>query len=432
MTGQAGEPTKNEAYELYREAKTCFATGNFNLRKWASNDKTLINRITQERVSRNNTRKESATTTTDDESFAKIIMGHLDEIDSIKEHKVLGLNWDLEEDKICLKVGPIAEFASQLEPTKRNVLKIAAKLFDPLGLISPALINFRLMLQELCVAKYDWDSPISAGGQRQLKKWLKSLETVNNIVVDRYYFSKLPNETHVKQVTLHGFGDASKKGYCAVVYLCVKTTNGYETSLVASKSRVAPIAPMTIPRLELVAALILSRLMSTVKEALAPVLEIKQCRYWTDSRTVLYWIQSNREYKQFVQNRVSEINRLTNATEWEHCPGVENPADLGSRGCLASELVESKAWWEGPPWLKKSPECHPKTEEPGTGLPDECEKEIRLKQKEEYGVHGTCLINTQEGSDEGIDRDMSKIFDVKKLQWTVQVVSSYCHSAKIH
>jgi hypothetical protein len=113
-----------------------------------------------------------------------------------------------------------------------------------------------MLLQELCAAKYEWDAVISESNQKMLEKLIDDLERVSSIVVPRYYF--LEEERHPESVTLHGFGDASQKGCCAVIYICLETDSGRTTNLVASKSRVAPLAPMSIPRLELIAALIIS------------------------------------------------------------------------------------------------------------------------------------------------------------------------------
>ena len=112
---------------------------------------------------------------------------------------------------------------------------------------------------------------------------------------------------------------------------------------------------MSIPRLELLAALILARLISSVREALDKVLNITEVSCWTDSITVFYWIRSSKEFKQFVQNRIDEIRKLTDRKGWRHCPGIENPADIGSRECLASELVDDSLWWEDPAWLTGPP-----------------------------------------------------------------------------
>ena len=103
-------------------------------------------------------------------------------------------------------------------------------------------------------------------------------------------------------------------------------------------------------------ARILATLMDTVLKALGSEIKIDCVRYWLDSKTALYWIANNGEWKQFVQHRVNEILLPSRKEDWGHVPGVENPADLGSRGVSASHLNDSRLWWEGPGWLKKEEE----------------------------------------------------------------------------
>ena len=168
-------------------------------------------------------------------------VGGLDEIDPTKEHKVLGSNWNLAEDTFVLKLSKVVEFARDLEPTKRNVLRIAAKLFDPLGLISPVMVVLRMLLQELCLNKSQWDDTIPQDQKLRLQKWMTDLQRVDNVRVNRHYFPG--QKTKVKSAVLHGFGDASRGAYCAVVYLCIESEDEYRTSLVAAKTRVAPRPP---------------------------------------------------------------------------------------------------------------------------------------------------------------------------------------------
>jgi len=160
--------------------------------------------------------------------------------------------------------------------------------------------------------------------------------------------------------SLHGFGDASKKAYSAVVYLVVQTTTGTYTRLLASKTRIAPLKCLSINRLELMSAKILTTLMKTVKTALSSQIDIAKTRYWLDSKTSLFWILNRGEWKQFVQHRVNEILRETNKSEWGHVSGGENPADLGSRGLNATQIQGNNLWWEGPPWLRKGESEWPK------------------------------------------------------------------------
>ena len=150
-------------------------------------------------------------------------------------------------------------------------MNVIAKLFDPLGLILPATVKLRMLLQDLCVKKYDWDS-IILGQVKTLRIWLDDAETVDHIETQRYYF---PTATkRIESVTLHVFGDTSEEAYGTFVYLCVEAEDGYVTSLVDSKIRVAPWTPITLPRHELIAALLLARLVSTVNGQLSGVINI--------------------------------------------------------------------------------------------------------------------------------------------------------------
>ena len=152
---------------------------------------------------------------------------------------------------------------------------------------------------------------------------------------------------------LHGFCDSSLSGYAAVVYLRAMSGASIQTAFVASKTRVAPLSQLTIPRLELLSALILSRLITTVEEALKPLVAIEKIYCWTDSTTALHWIiGTNKEWKTFVENRVKEIRSCVPPSSWNHCPGTENPADIPSRGTHTSKLSESPVRFRGPEWLQ--------------------------------------------------------------------------------
>ena len=104
--------------------------------------------------------------------------------------------------------------------------------------------------------------------------------------------------------------------------------------MLTTKERVAPLKETGIPRLELMSAGLLAQVMNTVRDSLKNQVKIDYVRFWLDSMTALYWITNKGEWKQFVHHRVNEILRLTNKEEWGHCPGVENPADIGSRSCM--------------------------------------------------------------------------------------------------
>ncbi|GBO40248.1 hypothetical protein AVEN_164417-1, partial [Araneus ventricosus] len=157
---------------------------------------------------------------------------------------------------------------------------------------------------------------------------------------------------------VHSFSDASLAAYGTVLYLRGVTRNGkIIVNFLCSKSRVAPLKSLTLPRLELLGCLLSARLAEQVSKCLKFE---ASCYFWTDSSICTYWIKGKADdYKPFVKNRVKEIQRLSERGNWSHCPGKENPADLLSRGIPASNLAKSSLWWHGPPWLSKPSEFWP-------------------------------------------------------------------------
>ncbi|GFW88895.1 integrase catalytic domain-containing protein [Trichonephila clavipes] len=149
------------------------------------------------------------------------------------------------------------------------------------------------------------------------------------------------------RIEIHGFSDASKRAYAAVYIKCFNESGQSQTRLLCSKSRVAPLKTLTIPRLELSAALLLSRLVKKV----VPILQlpIHKIWMWTDSTIALAWIKTEpHKLKTFVSNRVAEIQALSNDYHWKHVSSKDNPADLISRGCNVDELLKNEMWFSGP------------------------------------------------------------------------------------
>ena len=346
-----------QAYQLYIKSRERMNQGGFNLRKWLTNSKPLMKKITgmeaQNEVS-TQTEKEIHLTE-DDETFNRVMVGGLEERDSNTEQKVLGTNWNYVEDEFLFKFQTHVESARGLKPTKRNVLRVIAGLYDPMGLVSPIIVKMKILLQDICKANYHWDADLNSELKTRWQRLISELEQVNTIRIPRCV-SSAPD---TKELTyeLAGFGDASTSAYAAVIYLVVKSRTGTRVQLIASKTRVAPLKKQTTPRLELLAALILARLIARVKSILEQCLVVCRTRCWTDSKNVLYWIKrKDREWKQFVNHRVAEIRQLLPTDVWAHVPGVENPADLASRGVNPVSLVNSTLWWNGPPWLSSQDE----------------------------------------------------------------------------
>ena len=141
------------------------------------------------------------------------------------------------------------------------------------------------------------------------------------------------------------FCHVSEKGYGANVYIRVpKGSDIFEVCLVISRARVAPLKRVSVPRLELLGALLGARPFKFVYKTLK--LENKVSFWcWTDSTIVLSWIKGIPcKWKPFVANRVSDIQELTAPSCWYQCPSEHNPADLSTRGKLAEDLITSNLW----------------------------------------------------------------------------------------
>ena len=156
------------------------------------------------------------------------------------------------------------------------------------------------------------------------------------------------------KIELHGFCDSSTSAYAAVVYLRFTDVDGQVmVSYIMAKTRVAPVKQTSVPRLELMAAHSLAKLASYVLKAVKPVVCVDRVCLWTDSTIVLAWISKpSYHWKMFVKNRVQEIHDTFPANVWRHCPGMQNPADMHSRGMKLNDLLSCDVYWHGPDWLK--------------------------------------------------------------------------------
>ena len=127
--------------------------------------------------------------------------------------------------------------------------------------------------------------------------------------------------------------------------------------MLTSKTRIAPLKELSIPRLELVAALIMVKLVVSAEAAQA---KVKRLKLWLDSKTALFWIRSRGEWRQFLKHRVNEILKMIGKGDWRYCPSRENKADIGSRGMTALDPKQSVLWWKSPSWLVESEDNCPK------------------------------------------------------------------------
>ena len=237
---------------------------------------------------------------------------------------------------------------------RRLILSTATGFFDHLGLIAPVIFPFKMMFQKLCKAGKDWDELVNAELTYQWLTTLSDLRQAGRVSFKRCYAEGL-NGDKVKSVQLHCLADASEKAYGPVVCMRVEYEARVECQIVSSKTRVAPLAKQTIPRLELLSNLTASRLLKSGNQALRDDVRIEEVFNWTDSMISQWWItNTDREYKQFVENPVAEIRRNSPPEQWRCFPTADNPADIASRGVRSIELKESSLWLHGPDFLSKS------------------------------------------------------------------------------
>lgn len=232
--------------------------------------------------------------------------------------------------------------------TKRGILSEISKLFDPLGVIGPVITAAKIIMQETWRLE-QWDEPLSDLFVEKWYKFRREMYEANHLCIPRRV---IPNTTKTT-VRLQGFCDASERAYGACLYVQAVNEHGEIISrLLCSKLKVAPIKPTTVPRLELCGAVLLAHLIANVLRILNT--RVNKVQAWSDSQVVLWWIRSDSiRWKPFVPNRVREIVELLPANHWYYVKGVENPADLISRGANLSQLKNFKLWLFGPRWLQE-------------------------------------------------------------------------------
>ncbi|GBN10409.1 hypothetical protein AVEN_141510-1 [Araneus ventricosus] len=263
------------------------------------------------------------------------------------ETKALGLLWRPQKDSLAFSVSANVDTCESCKITKRSVLSTTARIFDPLGLISPVVTKAKLLMQELWRLKLDWNDSLPIQLESQWKRFVTFLSTINTLNIPRYIFLD-----YALKIELHGFADASVKAYGAAIYVrCLSNSGEISTNLLCSKSRIAPLKSVTIPRLELCAAVLLAKLAQ--KTITSMKISVHSTVLWTNSTIVLAWIQKDPSVlKPFVRNRVNAIQNLTEVSAWQHVPSKENPADIISRGIDPEKIQDCNLWWFGPSFLQ--------------------------------------------------------------------------------
>ncbi|XP_077866237.1 uncharacterized protein LOC144353834 [Saccoglossus kowalevskii] len=232
------------------------------------------------------------------------------------EVHILGLRWKTLSDELTY-ANNISNDKTIL-PTKREVSSATSSVYDPFGYLAPVVIKAKIFTQELWKRKLDWDEPLPSDLTNEWNAILTDLKTATNITMNREYFSDVYDRKDDHE--LHVFVDASTRAYGAAVYL--RNNNTEQTSLVMSKTRAAPLKKQTLPRLELMGAVIGTRLIQFVSDALKDTVNITKHIIWSDSQIVLHWLKSDKKLPLFVTNRVNEIK--TFPMTMKYCPTKDN------------------------------------------------------------------------------------------------------------
>lgn len=354
--------TKEEANRVMSEIEKVLEQGSFPIKVWHSNEKS-VDRAPTEKVT-----------------------------------DVLGLCWDKRDDKFFLKHKEIVEFK---EVAKRTVLSLVAKFWDPLGMLTPCLIKYRIALQEIWASGVGWDEEVSVEESEKWKEYRKEMIDLFEISHDRC----MKPENAVGKPQLHGFSDGGVLAFGTCIFLRWELTNGQFTcKFVASKAFVAPLKRRSIPRLELMGCVGMTRLVKSVEDSLRTEFEKKVL--WVDSTTVLTWLKSPpRIYKPFVGARVAEIQETHDVGCFRYVPSELNHADQLTKPIPMRKLSD---WHLGPEYLKLSEEKWPenrKSSSEDLESEAECQKELNPKDSQKRKKYGKIhVVMTTDDVEEDAER----------------------------
>ncbi|XP_076381801.1 uncharacterized protein LOC143260421 [Megalopta genalis] len=315
-----GADTIEEAQVIQRQITRLLRKGGLTIRQWASNEPKLLAGLHTDLI-------------------------HPKILGNATAMKTLGISWDAEHDTIRYSV----QTATTNKVTKRHILATIAKIFDPLGLLGPVTIRAKIIMQQLWQLKIDWDESLPANIHTEWTEYERSLQELNQIEFGRHVSLR-----SAERLEIHGFCDASERAYGACLYARAINARGQiQTSLICAKSRVAPLKTVTLARLELCGAVLLTSLYETVRDAITQ--DIHATVFWTDSTIVLNWLNKPPStLKTFVANRVADIQGKVDISSWRHIRSRDNPADLLSRGITPGKFLNNALWRCGPEWLSQT------------------------------------------------------------------------------
>ena len=276
-------------------------------------------------------------------------------------------------------------------------------------------------MQSIWEQKHEWDTPLL---QDIRTKWLtlvQDLQEVLEIEIPRCYFEGEKSAENTKH-ELHVFTDASQSAYGACAYI----VSGGKSALVMARNRVVPLKRITLPKLELMAAVVGARLAKHLLENLN--VGHTDVNFWSDSQIVLKWITTSKPLKTFIANRITEIKDLVNKQRWRYCPTDTNPADLLTRGMTGTKFVHNELWFHGPKWITKKIDWPTWSGNQKMLTSDEIENEADSRMMKN---HTLCTSSNLEKT--GVNKivDITRYSNLKKLIRITAYVLRFIHNCKV-
>lgn len=325
--------TDEEALKMLQDVTLVHSRGGFEITNWITNSPKIVETLQM------------------DNKMVK----NLNFDDDQSSERVLGMFYNLESDQFQfkLKFHKVDEdlLKYNRKPTKREVLRILMSIFDPIGFLGQFTVYMKILLQSIWASGIGWDDVLPDSLYEKWKLWMDELPKVKELRIPRCYTESLPIAV---KVDLHVFVDASEAAFAAVAYMRIEDVHGnVQVVFVGSKNRVAPQKMLSIPRLELQAAVLGTRLAKIIEDEHS--LKFHRKIFWSDSRTVLCWLNSDaRSYKQFVGHRISECLDASSVHDWRWIPTKLNVADDCTKWVKVPEYNINCRWYAGPEFLRSN------------------------------------------------------------------------------
>ncbi|XP_065094088.1 uncharacterized protein LOC135714635 [Ochlerotatus camptorhynchus] len=349
--------TAEEAYEVAKEVIEVHRRAGFHIRNWMSSDKSVLEKLGEP-----------------NREPSKIMLPDKE----VGYERVLGMVWLQEEDvfafslQFCERIRTLVE--APAIPTKREMLRVVVSMYDPLGLVASFVVHGKILIQDVWRTDTEWDGKVPEVIVKRWMEWLVVLKEMDGLRIPRCYFLEYDADSF-KSLELHIFVDASAQAFAAVGYFRIVDKGHIRVALVSSKTKVAPLRGLSIPRLELMTALLGARLRRTIDRN--HTLKIHKTFFWSDSSTVCSWIKSDvRRYRQFVAFRVDEILSLSSVDEWRWISTKVNVADEATKWGKGPSCNVDSRWFQGPEFLYAQ-EAGWSMDPNEEGNMDESDKELR-------------------------------------------------------